>query len=78
MKYGYAVLERTNSLGLACLDGEVFLNYEEAVERSKWLADHLTGSYADAGDTTCEVVGIELSNGQYADLLDALDVGLVG
>lgn len=69
MTYGYCVLEQSESAGLSSLDHEVYLNYDEATERAAWMADHLTGSYADAGDTTCSVVGFELTKKQHAILL---------
>ena len=55
---GYAVLERSESLGISHLCFEIFDTHEEAAEHATWSAKHLTGSFADAGDTTCEVVTV--------------------
>lgn len=78
MQFGYAVLQRTESIGIHSLDDEVFFDQAEAAERAQWVSEHLTGSYADAGDTKVEVVGVVLTDDQYADLCEEFDAGLVG
>lgn len=78
VEYAYAVLEQSEKAGLSSLDDMVYLNRDEATERAAWLADHLTGSYRDAGDTTCSVVGFELTAKQHAVILMQYDESFVG
>lgn len=72
---GYAVLERSESYGISSLDHEIFLEADQAAIDAEWHAEHLTGSYADAGDTKVEVVSILLTAEQYSDIANALYAG---
>lgn len=49
---GYAVLESSERAGISSLNFEIYEERADADERAEWH------TYADAGDTVCEVVTI--------------------